>query len=131
MAQLKSLEKDIVRTAILKDKKTCLVMDVGSVPNLNYTKDYQSGALSFEIISNGKKLICNCGEYNGKNHKLIELSKSTATHSTLVLDNRSSCKMKKDADGIFKVDEELKILKKSIRQLEIECVDKDQPKKVS
>ena len=48
---------------ILRNKKICLTMDVGSTPNLKYTKDYQSGALSFEIISNGKKLISNCGYY--------------------------------------------------------------------
>ena len=38
-------------------------MDVGPTPSFKYTKDYQSGALSFEIISNGKKLISNCGYY--------------------------------------------------------------------
>jgi len=32
----------------------------------------------------------------------------------VILDNRSSCKLKKDSDGIFKVDQELKILKKSV-----------------
>ena len=32
----------------------------------------------------------------------------------MILDNRSSCKLKKDSDGIFKVDQELKILKKSV-----------------
>ena len=35
-------------------------MDVGSTPISTFTKDYQSGALSIEIVSNGK-LITNCG----------------------------------------------------------------------
>ena len=60
-----------------------------------FSKEYQSGALSFEIISNGKKLISNCGYYDGKNEKLINLSKSTAAQSTLVFDDNSSCKFKK------------------------------------
>ena len=41
--------------AILRNKKIALVMDVGSTPIKKFTKDYQSGALSFEIISKGKK----------------------------------------------------------------------------
>ena len=56
-------------------------------------------------------MICNCGEYNGKNNKLIELSKSTATHSTLVIDDDSSCHYKKN-DGNYFVKNNLKILKK-------------------
>ena len=39
--------------------KIILAMDIGSSPNKNYSRDYQSGSLSFEIISNGKKLINN------------------------------------------------------------------------
>ena len=35
-----------------------------------FSSEYQSGSLSFEIISNGKKLISNCGYYEGKNEKL-------------------------------------------------------------
>ena len=38
-------------------------MDVGSTPIKKFSKDYQSGALSFEIISKGKKLISNSGYY--------------------------------------------------------------------
>ena len=60
---------------ILKNKKVCLAMDVGSSPNSKYTQDYQSGALSFEIISNGKKLITNCGYYKKNNQNLNEISK--------------------------------------------------------
>ena len=47
-------------------------MDIGSSPSKNFSKEYQSGALSFEIISNNKKLISNCGYYNGNNIKLNE-----------------------------------------------------------
>ena len=88
-------------------------MDVGPVPVSTFSKDYQSGALSFEIISNGKKLISNCGYYDGKNEKLINLSKSTAAQSTLVIDDNSSCKFKK-FNGNYLVNDILKILKKNI-----------------
>ncbi len=94
---------------ILKNKKICLAMDVGSTPNLNFTKDYQSGALSFEIISNGHKLISNCG-YHKKNNKLNQLSKSSATQSTLTIDDNSSCKFHK-INNIWLVKKGLKIIK--------------------
>jgi uncharacterized heparinase superfamily protein len=95
---------------ILKNKKVCLAMDVGPTPNLKYTKDYQSGALSFEIISNGKKLISNCG-YFKNNNKINQLSKSSAAHSTLIIDDNSSCKFTKVHDSWI-VNKGLKILKK-------------------
>ena len=87
-------------------------MDVGSTPSSNYTKDYQSGALSFEIISNEKKLISNCGYYKNKNNKLNELSKSSAAQSTLIIDDNSSCKFNK-IDNFFLIKKGLKITKKN------------------
>jgi len=97
---------------IFKNKKICLSMDTGSTPNLKYTKDYQSGALSFEIISNGKKLISNCGYYKKENNKLNQLSKSSATQNTLVIDDNSSCKFTKNRNSIL-VKNGLKIIKKN------------------
>tara|TARA_B100001121_G_scaffold303550_1_gene317644 strand:- start:1576 stop:3186 length:1611 start_codon:yes stop_codon:yes gene_type:complete len=76
----------------LQNKKICLTMDAGSSPNVKYSKDYQSGALSFEIISNGKKLISNCGYYKITKNQLNQLSKSSAAHNTLIIDDNSSCK---------------------------------------
>ena len=89
-------------------------MDVGNPPNINFSKDYQSGVMSFEIISNGKKLISNCGYYDSKNLTLNELSKSTATHNTLIIDDHSSCNFKKIYNNTFILNEDLKILKKNI-----------------
>ena len=80
-------------------------------PKLQFTKDYQSGALSFEIISNGKKLISNCGYYKKKNNKLNQLSRSSATQNTLVIDDNSSCKFVKVHDK-FLVKMVLKLLKR-------------------
>ena len=104
--------QDVGGYIILKNKKICLAMDVGSTPNYDYTKDYQSGALSFEIISNGQKLISNCGYHGKKNAKLNQLSKSTATQSTLIIDDNSSCKFKNIKDD-WLVKKGLKILKKN------------------
>jgi uncharacterized heparinase superfamily protein len=100
--------------AILNNKKTSLVMDVGSSPDKKFSSSYQAGALSFEILSNGKKLICNSGYFQNYSHKLNELSKSSAIHSTLILDDRSSCKFNKTKNKNSKISHGLKILKKNI-----------------
>ena len=96
--KFKNDSKDYCGYTILRNKKICLAMDTGSSPDINYSEDYQSGALSFEIISKGKKLISNCGYYKKGNQKFKELSKSSATHSTLVIDDNSSCKFLQKKD---------------------------------
>jgi len=100
--------------AVLNNKKTSLIMDVGSSPDKKFSSNYQAGALSFEIISNGKKLICNSGYFQNQNHQLNEISKSSAVHSTLILDDRSSCKFHKTKNENSRVSYGLKILKKNI-----------------
>ena len=103
---------------IFKNKKIVLVMDVGDSPDFKYSKKYQSGCLSFEITSNQEKLICNLGFDINKNNKIKLLSKSTAAHSTLYLNNHSSCIFRTSYP--FKIyyenmlSEGLKIIKKKI-----------------
>ena len=96
--KFKNDSKDYCGYTILQNKKICLAMDAGSSPELKYSENYQSGALSFEIISNGKKLISNCGYYKKVGQKLNKLSKSSACHSTLVIDDNSSCKFFRKKD---------------------------------
>ncbi len=109
----KNDNKELGGYAILHNKKISIVMDVGPSPPSKFSSNYQSGALSFEISSNGKKLISNCGYYNSKDNRLTELSKSTATHNTLVIDDNSSCQYKKINKNYF-INDGLKILKKNI-----------------
>ena len=111
--KFKNENKEFGGYAILQDKKISIIMDVGQPPYSNFSSEYQSGSLSFEIISNGKKLVTNCGHYDGKNDKLIELSKSTATHNTLVIDDNSSCKFKKRKKD-YLIKDGLRILNKNI-----------------
>jgi uncharacterized heparinase superfamily protein len=99
---------------VLSNKKTSLIMDVGSSPDKKFSSNYQAGALSFEIISNGKKLICNSGYFQNHNHQLNELSKSSAIHSALTLDDRSSCRFNKVKNKSSKISYGLKVLKKNI-----------------
>ena len=88
-------------------------MDIGSSPDKNFSSNYQAGSLSFEIISNEKKLICNSGYFQDFKNQLNTISKSSAVHSTLTLDDRSSCKFDKNSTG-SKISQGLKVIKKNI-----------------
>ena len=110
----KNENKETAGYAILKNKKIILAMDVGPSPIGPQSNDYQSGALSFEIISSGKKLISNSGYFSNKQNKLNKLSKSTALQSTLVIEDYSSCSFKKLKSLGYLVDQGLKIMNKNI-----------------
>ena len=99
---------------VLKNKKISLVMDCGPSPEKNFSDEYQCGALSFEILLSNKKLICNSGYFQNYEHKLNLISKSSANHSTLIVDNRSSCKLIKQRNQKSIVDQGLKILNKEV-----------------
>ena len=49
-----------------------------------------------------KNLVCNSGYFQDFKHQLNRLSKSSATHSTLSLNDTSSCKFTKDTDSSLK-----------------------------
>ena len=112
--KFKNESKELGGYVILKNKKIVLAMDAGSSPNKNYSRDYQSGCLSFEIISNGKKLISNSGYHSNKQNKLNKLSKSTALQSTLIIEDYSSCNFQKNKESDYVVSKGLKITKKNI-----------------
>ena len=98
----------------LKNKKINLIMDIGPSPNRKFSNKYQAGALSFEFVSNGKKIITNSGFFEKKNDKLNELSRSSAAHNVLVVDDNSSCKFKKNSNSEFEIKDNLKITNKKI-----------------
>ena len=112
--KFKNENKEFAGYAVLKNKKIILAMDIGPSPIKNFSKDYQSGALSFEVITNGKKLICNSGYFSDKTNKLNKLSKNTALQSTLIIDDYSSCKFEINKNLNYVVSRGLKIAKKNI-----------------
>ena len=110
----KNENKEVAGYAILKNKKIILAMDIGPSPIITQSNDYQSGALSFEIISSGKKLISNSGYFANKQNKLNKLSKSTALQSTLIIEDYSSCSFKKREISGYVIDQGLKIINKNV-----------------
>ena len=112
--KFKNENKELAGYVILKNKKTILAMDIGPNPSKKNSKDYQSGALSFEIISNGKKLVTNSGYFADTKNKLNRLSKSSALQNTLVIEDYSSCNFIKINKNHHIVERGLKISKKNI-----------------
>ena len=110
----KNENKEVAGYAILKNKKIILTMDIGPSPIISQSNNYQSGALSFEIISSGKKLISNSGYFANKRNKLNKLSKSTALQSTLIIEDYSSCSFKKREISGYVIDQGLKIINKNV-----------------
>ena len=110
----KNENKEVSGYTILKNKKIILAMDTGPSPIGSQSNDYQSGALSFEIISSGKKLISNSGYFANKQNRLNKLSKSTALQSTLAIEDNSSCSFKKFKLSGYIIDQGLKILNRNI-----------------
>ena len=98
---------------ILKNKKIILAADIGSSPSKIFSYDYQAGALSFEIFSNDKKLISNAGYYSDRNNKFNKLSRSTALHNTLTIENCSSCNFIKNQSNLI-INKGLKVTKKNV-----------------
>jgi len=80
----------------IKHKKIEILIDGNTPASTAYAKNYQAGALSFELYSSGQKFITNTGsgKYSGSN--LSFLSSTTAAHSTLNINDTSSCIFQKN-----------------------------------
>ncbi len=100
---------------VLKNKKTSLTIDIGKAPDRKFSKDYQAGLFSFEFVYSGEKVITNSGYFQDYKHQLNIISKSTATHSTMILNNTSAVKFERDKYGHMLVAKNFKVFDKEIR----------------
>ncbi len=72
-----------------KSKQQVLYFDIGGPPSKNYSRNYQSGPLSFEYFLDGVKIITNCGFGNNISQKAELISRLTASQSTLTINDTS------------------------------------------
>tara|TARA_Y100000817_G_C16855496_1_gene543821 strand:+ start:1290 stop:2918 length:1629 start_codon:yes stop_codon:yes gene_type:complete len=110
--KFKNTNHEIGGYLILRKKNICIAMDLGNTPEKKYSNTYQSGTLSFEVNYGDKKLITNSGFFQNYNHQLSKISKSSASHSTAIIDNRSICRFKRNSKGKYLVDGAVKIIDK-------------------
>ena len=68
---------------------------MGNPPTKGFSKRYQSGPLSFEYYSEGRKIITNCGFGSSISAKAELLSRLTSAQSTLTLNDTSVTKFER------------------------------------
>ena len=76
----------------LEAEGTVLVVDAGAPPPRAFSAAAHAGCLSFELSSGVRKIVINCGTPEGGRASAREAARSTAAHSTLVVDDTSSCR---------------------------------------
>ena len=79
-----------------KSKNQVLYLDIGEPPKKNFSKNYQSGPLSFEYYLDGTKIITNCGFGGNISPKAELISKLTASQSTLTINDTSVTKFERN-----------------------------------
>jgi uncharacterized heparinase superfamily protein len=85
----------IAKIYIARGKKNLLFFDIGSPPKKKYSKNYQSGPLSFEYFIDNNKIITNCGFGNKISKKAELISRLTSAQSTLCINDTSVVKFER------------------------------------
>ena len=70
-----------------KLKSQLIFLDIESPPSKDFSRNYQSGPLSFEYFLDGKKIVTNCGFGNNISLKSELISRLTACQSTLTIND--------------------------------------------
>lgn len=70
-----------------------VIVDAGVPPSFDLSRYAHAGCLSFEYSLDRERVVVNCGAPAGHYDAARELARATAAHSTLVLDDRSSCRI--------------------------------------
>jgi uncharacterized heparinase superfamily protein len=73
----------------LKSGRALVLMDTGA-PKSREAGTPHAGMLSFEMSFGKDRLVVNCGASESRSGELFDLARSTAAHSTLVINNTNS-----------------------------------------
>jgi uncharacterized heparinase superfamily protein len=71
---------------------TVVVVDAGPPPPIDFSLEAHAGCLSFEMSVGAQRLIINCGTAAPANISLRRLARTTAAHSTVTINDTSSCR---------------------------------------
>lgn len=69
-----------------------LIMDTGPAPPPEFSCDAHAGCLSFEFSAGEQRLIVNCGTPGLNRPEAVEAARTSAAHSTLIVNDTSSCR---------------------------------------
>ena len=92
----KNIINNIGQIYIARNNKNLLFFDAGSPPAKKYSKNYQSGPLSFEYFIDNHKIITNCGFGNKISKKAEFISRLTSAQSTLCFNDSSVVKFERN-----------------------------------
>ena len=81
---------------LAKSKSQIFYFDIGKPPSKSFSRNYQSGPLSFEYFLDGIKIITNCGFGNNISSKAELISRLTASQSTLTINDTSVTKFERN-----------------------------------
>ncbi len=95
--EFENMENIFCGYAKIKSKKIELFIDANNPSSMLHSRNYQAGPLSFELASGGIKFVCNSGSGKNLGEELSYLSSSTAAHSTVTINDTSSCIFQKNA----------------------------------
>lgn len=70
-----------------------LILDGGMPPDDAYDEEAHAGLMSFELSVDGHRLIVNCGAGPDTEADWRQALRTTAAHSTLIIDDRNSCEV--------------------------------------
>jgi uncharacterized heparinase superfamily protein len=76
----------------LQAEDAIALIDAGAPPPQIYSNRAHAGCSSFEFSSGGQRLVINCGAPDANRAAAREAARMTAAHSTLVIDDTSSCR---------------------------------------
>jgi len=76
----------------LQAGQTCLIIDTGKAGAKAPTGQMHAGCLSFEMTSASSRFVVNCGTPQAHQAELAQAARSTAAHSTVTLNDKSSCR---------------------------------------
>ncbi|WP_054144347.1 heparinase II/III family protein [Bosea sp. AAP35] len=74
----------------LTGDRSMVVVDAGAAPRGPHSIEAHAGCLAFEFSSGAQRLVVNCGTSRHGSAELRLAARSTAAHSTVTLDDRSS-----------------------------------------
>lgn len=76
----------------LEAADACVIVDAGGAPPVPISMAAGAGCLSFEFSIGRERIVVNCGAPPPGNPAARQASRQTAAHSTLIIDDVSSCR---------------------------------------
>lgn len=76
-----------------------VIVDAGAPPPPAFSGSAHAGCLSFEYSLGGDRIVVNCGAPPASAEHMRPLARQTAAHSTLVIEDRSSCRIAPEGGG--------------------------------